>query len=103
MKEIFLNMDRALKYIHEHGYCIRNFDPSCIEILNDSLNQIRFSELMQMPDDPMQQKQIVKEDIYKLTINDTSKNILMNIEKLIIKVYLMHILKIFVKQDMLDY
>lgn len=64
MKEIFLNMDRALKYIHEHGYCIQNFDPSCIEILNDSLNQIRFSELMQMPDDPVQQKQIVKEDIY---------------------------------------
>lgn len=64
MKEIFLNMDRALKYIHDHGYCIQTFDPNCIEILNDSLNQIRFSELMQMPDDSMQQKRIIKEDIY---------------------------------------
>ena len=64
MKEIFLNMDRALKYIHEHGYCIQTFDPNCIEILNDSLNQIRFCELMKMPDDSMQQKKIIKEDIY---------------------------------------
>ena len=64
MKEIFLNMDRALKYIHDHGYCIQTFDPNCIEILNDSLNQIRFSELMKMPDDSMQQKKIIKEDIY---------------------------------------
>lgn len=64
MKEIFLNMDRALKYIHEHGYCIQTFDPNCIEILNDSLNQIRFSELMKMPDDSVEQRKIVKEDIY---------------------------------------
>lgn len=64
MKEIFLNMDRALKYIHEHGYCIRTFDPARIEILNNSLNQIRFSEIMMMPDEPRDRKNIIKEDIY---------------------------------------
>lgn len=64
MKEIFLNMDRALKYIHEHDYCIRTFDPARIEILNNSLNQIRFSEIMMMPSDPRERKSIIKEDIY---------------------------------------
>ena len=63
-KEVFLNMDRALKYIHEHNYCIRSFVPSKIDILNNSLNQIRFSDIMQMPNDPRMAKNIVKEDIY---------------------------------------
>lgn len=64
MQEIFLNMDRALKYIHEHGYCVKTFDPARIEILNNSLNCIRFSELMEMPMDSFERKKIIKEDIY---------------------------------------
>ena len=27
-REVFLNMDKALKYIHEHGYCIGVFYPT---------------------------------------------------------------------------
>ena len=64
MKEIFLNMDRALKYIHERGYCIKSFDPNEIDILNNSLSQIKFKELMEMPSDQREQKTIIKEDIY---------------------------------------
>lgn len=63
MREIFLNMDRAMKYLHERGYCVRTFDPRQIMILNNSLNQIKF-DTMEMPKDPMTQRKIIKEDIY---------------------------------------
>ena len=33
MREIFLNMDRAMKYVHDHGYCIKSFHPKEIEII----------------------------------------------------------------------
>ena len=36
-REIFLNMDKALKYIHEHGYCIGVFYPTEIQILGDRI------------------------------------------------------------------
>lgn len=63
MREIFLNMDRAMKYLHERGYCIKTFDPRKIMILNNSLNQIKF-DTMEMPRNQMEQRKIVKEDIY---------------------------------------
>lgn len=64
MREIFLNMDRAMKYIHEHGYCIGNFDPSEIEILNNSVDQIRFKHIIEMPKDYAKNRKIIKDDIY---------------------------------------
>ena len=35
MRSIFLNMDRALKYIHDHGYCIDVFYPTEINVLTN--------------------------------------------------------------------
>lgn len=67
LREVFLNMDRAMKYVHERGYCVKSFDPKEIEILNGSINQIKFNTLLQMPNDYSIQKQIVKEDIYNST------------------------------------
>ena len=64
LREVFLNMDRAMRYVHERGYCVKTFDPSEIEILNGSVNQIKFNTLLKMPDDYSFQKQIIKEDIY---------------------------------------
>ena len=63
MREIFLNMDRAMKYLHERGYCIKSFDPRRIMILNNSLDQIKF-ETMEMPFDEMSRRKMVKDDIY---------------------------------------
>ena len=40
MREVFLNMDIALKYIHDHGYCIEIFHPSKIFILNNKSDHI---------------------------------------------------------------
>ncbi len=63
MREIFLNMDRAMKYLHERGYCVKSFNPRRIKILNNATNQIRF-ETLEMTKDPIEQRQIIKEDIF---------------------------------------
>ena len=56
MREIFLNMDRAMKYIHDHGYCVKSFDPRNIMILNNSINQIKL-DIVALPDDYTERKQ----------------------------------------------
>lgn len=63
MREIFLNMDRAMRYLHERGYCVKTFDPTKIMILNNALNQIKF-ETMAMPNDQVTQRKYIKDDIY---------------------------------------
>ena len=62
---LFANMDSAMKYIHNKGYCIQSFNPVDIEILNSSLSQIKFNHLMEMSSDFLSQKTIIKEDIGK--------------------------------------
>ena len=63
LREVFLNMDRAMKYIHDHGYCVKSFDPRNIMILNNSINQIKL-DIVALPDDYAERKQYIKEDIY---------------------------------------
>lgn len=63
MREIFLNMDRAMKYLHDRGYCVKSFDPRNIYILNNSLDQIKL-DIIPLPDDYAVRKQYIKEDIY---------------------------------------
>ena len=64
-RELFINMDKALKYIHEHGFCISIFYPSKIEILNDQIDHIRFNELMSLPFSEKERKTIINEDIFR--------------------------------------
>ena len=64
MRSVFLNLDRALKYIHDHGYCIEVFHPSAIEVLNNDDEYIQFKRLMELPNDSVTRKQMVKEDIF---------------------------------------
>lgn len=63
MREIFLNMDRAMKYLHDRGYCVKSFDPRNIQILNNSIDQIKL-EILPLPDDYAERKKYIKEDIY---------------------------------------
>ena len=64
MRSVFLNMDRALKYIHEHDYCIEVFHPSYIEVLNNSDNYIQFKRLIELSQDSTVRKKMIQEDIY---------------------------------------
>lgn len=63
-REIFIYMSSALKYIHNKGYYVSSFYPVDIDILNGSINQIRFNCLEKMPNDMAIRKQIVKNNIY---------------------------------------
>ncbi len=68
MREVFINMDRALKYIHEHGYCIEEFHPSQIEILNNDEDYVRFKKIMKIPSNEADKQRIIQEDIYNSSL-----------------------------------
>ena len=67
-REVFLNMDIALKYIHDHGYCIEVFHPSRIEILNNMPDHIQFDNLIELSHDPVTRKEMIKEDIFNSSL-----------------------------------
>lgn len=64
MQKVFLNMDIALKFIHDHDYCIADFSPSSIFVLKNNPKCIQFVELYQLPVDPIKSKEMIKEDIF---------------------------------------
>ena len=64
IRTVFINMDIALKYIHEHGYCIEVFYHSEIEILNNELYHIQFKKLIELSRDPAIKQQMIKEDLF---------------------------------------
>ncbi len=64
LRTVFLNLDMALKYIHDHGYCVYIFYPSKIEILDNKPDHIRFRHLMELSKDPVRRKEMIKEDIF---------------------------------------
>lgn len=49
LKEVFVNLDKALKYLHNHGYYVVSFDPRNIEILNEQTDQIKFNYIKSLP------------------------------------------------------
>lgn len=63
LRSLFLNLDIALKYIHDHGYCIEVFYPTEIEILNNNDKYICFRKLMELSPDIERRKQMIQEDI----------------------------------------
>ena len=67
-REIFLNMDKALKYIHEHGYCIGVFYPTEIQILGDMVDHVKFNELMPLPFNERDRRTIINEDIFRSSL-----------------------------------
>ena len=64
LREAFINMDLAMKFIHNRNFCVKSFNPKEIEILNNSLKQIKFDTLLKMPNDSYDKKELIKEDIY---------------------------------------
>ena len=68
LREVFLNMDIALKYIHDHGYCIGVFYPSAIEVLYDRPDYIQFDHLVELSQNSVARKNMIKEDIFNSTL-----------------------------------
>ena len=68
LRSIFLNMDRALKYIHDHGYCIEVFYPTEIKVLNNEDDHIQFNKLVELSQDGSIRREMVKEDIFNSSL-----------------------------------
>lgn len=64
MRSIFLNMDRALKYIHDHDYCIGSFSPMDIKVLNNEDDFIHFENIIKLPLDSAEKRELIREDIF---------------------------------------
>ena len=67
LKEVFLNMDVAMKYIHDRGYCVEVFHPSKIYVLDERPDHIKFSTIP-LPDDYATSEQMIKEDIFNSSL-----------------------------------
>lgn len=65
LRSLFLNMDVALKYIHDHGYCIESFHPTEIKVLNNDVKEIQFNKLVELSSDYSLRKEMIKEDIFR--------------------------------------
>lgn len=61
---LFLNMDRALKYINDHNYMVDDFSPLKIFILYNDNEYIWFSSLKPLPDDFYERDECIKKNIF---------------------------------------
>ena len=68
LRSVFFNLDRALKYIHEHGYCIDVFYPSMINVLNNDDNYIQYKKLVELSSDFSIRKEMIREDIFNSSL-----------------------------------
>lgn len=64
LRSIFLNMDRALKYIHDHNYCIEDFNINNIFILDNRDDCVQFKYIQEMPVDMDSRREIIKKDVF---------------------------------------
>ena len=67
-QDLFVNMDVAMKYIHDHGYYITSFAINQIQLLNDSIRQVKFSRLSELPSNPTERNELVRQNIYLAAI-----------------------------------
>ncbi len=63
ISNLFFNMDLTMKYLHEHGYCIKSFNPNKITLLNNSEKFIKYDSLLKMTDDNFKNQSLKNEDI----------------------------------------
>lgn len=64
LQDLFVNMDLAMKYIHDQGYYITSFALDSIELLNNSIKQVKFDQLSELPSNFSDQKKIIHDNIF---------------------------------------
>jgi len=68
LKNLFLNMDIGMRYLHSRGFYIESFDPSKVEILNNSSEQIRYTSIEKLSNDEAYNREIIRENIYRFAL-----------------------------------
>lgn len=63
LQEVFLNEDKAMRYLHENGFCVDSFDPRDIDLVDGSKNCIRFNKFSKLPNDGDETK-IIRNNIF---------------------------------------
>lgn len=63
LKEVFINQDKSMRYLHTQGFRVDSFDPRDIDLVDGSKDLIRFNKFHQMSErDNMDD--IIREDIF---------------------------------------
>lgn len=68
LQDLFVNMDIAMKYIHNQGYYISSFALDRVTLLNHSIRQIKFQNLEPLPYDISQKKNVVRDNIFMSSV-----------------------------------
>ena len=63
-RNLFVYMSLAMKYIHDQGYYITSFALDSIELLNNSIKQVKFDQLSELPSNFSDQKKIIHDNIF---------------------------------------
>ena len=63
LEKLFLDMDVAMKFLHDNGYCIEVFHPSQIFVLGGMTDHIKF-RITSLAEDYDSREKMIKEDIF---------------------------------------
>lgn len=64
LRDVFLYMDMALKYVHDSGYYVYSFDPRNIILLDGKPDCILYTVVMKLPNNMMERKKCIQTDIF---------------------------------------
>lgn len=62
LKEVFINQDKSMRYLHSQGFRVESFDPRSIDLVDGSKELIRFNKIHQMSERD-NVDEIIREDI----------------------------------------
>lgn len=63
LREVFLNEDKAMRYLHENGFYVDSFDPRDIDLVDGSKNYIRFNKFSKIQNS-FEKNSITTSDIF---------------------------------------
>lgn len=62
LREVFINQDKSMRYLHSMGYRVVSFDPRHIDLVDGSKDLIRFNKFREI-DENVDVDEVIREDI----------------------------------------